>query len=188
MIVSPWEKFFTLPVISSIQYFFIFVRYDLWVDEKVYAFIDNQNLYKSIRSLGWELDFARFRIFLKHKFRVSKAILFIGYIKENEDFYTKLSQMGYYIVFKEVLKTKHGYKGNIDAELVLHAAKIEYPNYTKAVFVSGDGDFKCLYDDLEKEGKLYRLLIPSKKSQSYLLKSFKQYKTYLEDLKETLGR
>ncbi len=156
--------------------------------EKVYAFIDNQNLYKGIDSLGWKLDFRRFRIFLKHRFRVSKAILFIGYLKKNESLYKNLRKMGYSIIFKEVLKTKQGYKGNIDAELVLHAAKIEYPNYTKAVFVSGDGDFKCLYEDLEKEGKLLRLIIPSKWSQSSLLKKFSHLKTHLEDYKGVLSR
>lgn len=31
-------------------------------------------------------------------------------------------------------------KGNVDAELVLHTM-IQYPNYDKAIIVSGDGDF-----------------------------------------------
>ena len=35
-------------------------------------------------------------------------------------------------------------KGNVDAELVLHAAAIEYKNYSKAVIVTSDGDFACL--------------------------------------------
>ena len=46
----------------------------------------------------------------------------------------------------------------MDAELVLHAM-IEYPNYDKAIVVSGDGDFHCLIEYLEKQGKLARVLI-----------------------------
>ena len=33
-------------------------------------------------------------------------------------------------------------KENVDAELVLHAM-IEYPNYDRAIIVTGDGDFYC---------------------------------------------
>ena len=56
------------------------------------------------------------------------------------------------MIFKPTLssvdKEGGGYtKGNVDAELVLHAM-VEYPNYDKAIVVSGDGDFHCLVDDL----------------------------------------
>jgi uncharacterized LabA/DUF88 family protein len=44
-------------------------------------------------------------------------------------------------------------KGNVDAELVLHAM-IEYPNYDKALIVTGDGDFFCLVEYLIKQDKL----------------------------------
>ena len=48
--------------------------------ENNYAFIDSQNLNLSIKSLGWNLDFAKFRIYLREKYKVEKAFLFIGYI------------------------------------------------------------------------------------------------------------
>ena len=49
-----------------------------------YAFIDSQNLYLGIKEQSWELDFARFRVYLDDKFNVSKAFLFIGYVPGNE--------------------------------------------------------------------------------------------------------
>ncbi len=52
--------------------------------ENNYAFIDSQNLNLSILSLGWKLDFARFRVYLNEKYGVEKAFLFIGYIKNLE--------------------------------------------------------------------------------------------------------
>jgi len=52
-------------------------------------------------------------------------------------------------------------KGNVDAELVMHAM-IEYPNYEKAVIVTGDGDYYCLVDYLRKNGKLLRLIVPNR--------------------------
>ena len=52
-------------------------------------------------------------------------------------------------------------KGNVDAELVLHAAAIEYNNYDKAIIITGDGDFNCLIEYLSQKGKLLNLLVPS---------------------------
>ena len=46
-------------------------------------------------------------------------------------------------------------KGNVDAELVLHTM-VEYPNYDKALIVSGDGDFYCLVDYLKGKDKLLK--------------------------------
>ena len=50
-----------------------------------YAFIDGQNLYLGINLLGWKLDYKRFFVYLKEKYNVKKAYLFLGYIKERED-------------------------------------------------------------------------------------------------------
>jgi hypothetical protein len=60
-------------------------------------------------------------------------------------------------------------KGNVDAELVLQAM-IDYQNYTKAVIVTGDGDFYCLVKYLYEQGKLLRLLAPNRYKYSTLLR------------------
>ena len=118
-----------------------------------YAFIDSQNLNLGIRDQGWKLDFARFRVYLKDKYHVQKAFLFIGYVLGNEALYTHLQEAGYIVIFKPTLAINKGgkiiIKGNVDAELVLHTM-IQYNNYNKAVIVSGDGDFHCLIEYLEK--------------------------------------
>ena len=166
--------------------------------QKIYAFIDSQNLNygtsKSIKNKkdkiiykGWKLDFKKFRIYLNNKFRVKKAFLFIGYMKENEDLYKSLKRYGYELVFKPTVKDSAGkLKGNIDAELVLHAAAIEYNKYDKAVIVSGDGDFRCLHEYLKNRHKLRGVIIPNKLSASSLLKEFEESKTFIEYEKEKL--
>lgn len=157
---------------------------------KIYAFIDSQNLnlgtseniYRNKRLIykGWKLDFKKFRKYLTDKFRVSKAFLFIGYVKQNENLYRRLRRFGYELVFKLTVKDNRGKpKGNVDAELVLYSAAIEYKNYNKAVIVSGDGDFYCLHEFLEKNRKLLRIIIPNIKSESSLLKPFQKYKTFV---------
>ena len=52
--------------------------------KNTYAFIDSQNLNLNIRTQGWLLDFARFRVYLKEKYSVEKAFLFLGFIEENK--------------------------------------------------------------------------------------------------------
>ncbi len=137
-----------------------------------YAFIDSQNLNLGIRCQGWKLDFGRFFIYLKDKFLVKKAFLFIGYVEGNEALYTELQRAGYIVIFKPTQRSKNGeIKGNVDAELVLHTM-IEYQNYDKAVIVSGDGDFKCLVQYLYENNKLERLIIPNRSKYSVFFKDF----------------
>ncbi len=156
-----------------------------------YAFIDSQNLNLGIRDQGWRLDFSRFRIFLKDKYKVIKAFLFIGYIKENEGLYDYLKKSGYILIFKPILEIKRGkkveIKGNVDAELVLHTM-IEYENFNKAIIVSGDGDFHCLIEYLKKKRKLGRLLIPNQAKFSQLLYKFIKDIDFISNLRVKLGK
>ena len=141
--------------------------------DAIYAFIDGQNLYLGIKNSGWELDYQKFYLYLRTKYKVSKAYLFIGYIPENSHLYEYLQEVGFILIFKPVLKINGAdhitYKGNVDAELVLHAM-IQYPNYHKAIIVSGDGDFMCLVDYLKNKEKLYKVLTPNHQYSSLLRK------------------
>jgi len=163
----------------------------------VYAFIDSQNLNLGTNKditrgpekvySGWKLDYQKFRKYLRDKYRVEKAFLFIGFIASNDKLYAALKSWGYELIHKPTVKDNVGVaKGNVDAEIVLHAARIEYDNYTKAVIISGDGDFYCLHEFLAKEDKLARIIIPNRYSESSLLKKFQKYKTFLDREREKL--
>jgi len=151
-----------------------------------YAFIDSQNLNLSIRELGWALDFRRFKIYLEEKYAIVKAFIFIGYIPTNQSLYTSLQKDGYILIFKPTLQLPDGrVKGNIDAELVLHTM-IEFPNYDKALIVTGDGDFYCLVEHLKKHGKLLNLMIPNQHKYSSLLRKFGTDIVYMNNLRGKL--
>ena len=151
-----------------------------------YAFIDSQNLNigitrdilrdgKTIYS-GWNLDFKKFRKFLADKYRISKAFLFIGNFPGKETLYASLRKHGYIVVLKPTMPYKdiNGkvcVKGNVDTDLVLYAAAIEFQNYDKAVIVTGDGDFLSLCDYLNNKDKLAKILVPNKYSYSHLFSS-----------------
>jgi uncharacterized LabA/DUF88 family protein len=150
-----------------------------------YAFIDSQNLNLGVRSQGWKLDFKRFSLYLSNKYNVKKAFLFIGYIPENRNLYDYLKKSGYVLIFKPVIESKRiKTKGNIDAELVLHTM-IEFPNYDKAIIVSGDGDFYCLAQYLANKNKLLHILTPNKKYSS-LLRKFARFIVYMDQLRGSL--
>ena len=152
--------------------------------ENNYAFIDSQNLNLSIRSLGWRLDFNRFRIYLKEKYGVEKAFLFIGYIEGNAKLYASLQEAGFICIFKPTLKYKDGTtKGNCDADLVLNAM-IQYENYNQAVVVTGDGDFYCLVQYLIEQKKLKAVIVPNRFKFSALLnlKICRPFLRFMNDL------
>lgn len=152
----------------------------------IYAFIDSQNLNLAIRTQGWILNFKSFRRYLKDKYGVNKAFLFIGYVETNQDLYISLQECGYILVFKPTLYLPNGkVKGNVDSELVLHTM-IEFTNYDQAVIVTGDGDFYCLIEYLNKKNKLLRLVIPNKESYSSLLRKFMQKVDFMNSLRKKL--
>jgi uncharacterized LabA/DUF88 family protein len=168
-----------------------------------YAFIDSQNLNIGISSdvvqdgkvvySGWKLDFAKFRKFLADRYRVTEAFLFIGNLPGNEALYTALQRQGYIIVLKPTMtyRGKNGklrVKGNVDTEIVLYAAAIEFHNYDRAVIVTGDGDFISLCDFLEKHDKLARILVPNKKRYSHLFTKYADKLDFVSTNRHTLER
>ena len=154
-----------------------------------FAFIDSQNLNLGVRSSGWKIDYKKFRLYLKNKYNVEKAYMFIGLVANNQKLYTELQSAGFILVFKPTVRYfengKETVKGNVDAELVLHASAIEYDNYDKAIIVTGDGDFACLVEYLEDNDKLLHVLTPTRK-YSQLLKSFSHRIIVIDGLRKSL--
>lgn len=99
-------------------------------------------------------------------------------------------EAGYVVIFKPTIQGKknetNSTKGNVDAELVLHAM-IEYPNYDKAIIVSGDGDFYCLVEYLENNKKLAKIIVPNRKYSS-LLRKFSPYIVFVDLFKNKVKR
>jgi uncharacterized LabA/DUF88 family protein len=155
---------------------------------KTYAFIDSQNLHLGTKTQGWRLDYKKFRVYLKDKYNVKKAFLFIGYISKYKNLYKKLSDFGYELIFKPTTKIRGSFKGNIDAELVLYSSAIEIDNYNKAIIISGDGDFYCLAKFLLKKNKLDYIFIPNRKAYSHLLNDFYKYLRFVDDVKSKIKK
>jgi uncharacterized LabA/DUF88 family protein len=174
-----------------------------------FAFIDSQNLNLGVQSAGFKIDWRKFRKFLKDRYQVQKAYMFIGYVYANEDLYDYMQELGYTVILKPTIniksyennqdqevhtddhhadqddKNKQNIKGNIDADLVLHVMK-ELNNFDQAVIVSGDGDFYSLIEYLIEVHKLKNIMTPNWKS-STLLKQFDDYIVRLDQFKRQLS-
>ena len=139
---------------------------------KNFAFIDGNNLYLGAKSQGIRLDYDKLRIYLKDKFHVVRAFLFIGYDFQNTELYSALQAAGFILIFKPTVPYRENgrkqMKGNVDAELVLYSAAVEYKNYEKAVIISSDGDFACLIRYLLENEKLLKIITPTEKYSSLL--------------------
>jgi len=171
----------------------------------VYAFIDSQNLNLGTQKVGWKMDWRKFRKYLADKYNVTHAFMFIGYMAENEALYEHMHELGYLIALKPTLDInqqqaedatneqppsvnaddKPVVKGNIDADLVLYTMK-EFPNYDKAIIVSGDGDFLSLIEYLDEHDKLLHIMTPNWQYSS-LLKQFEDRIVRIDQLRRELA-
>ena len=157
-----------------------------------YAFIDGNNLYLGAKNQGISIDYRKLRLYLKNKLNVGKAFLFIGYDKSRMKMYGMMEKCGFELIFKPAVfytgkDGKRTMKGNVDAEIVLHSAAVEYDNYDKAVIVTGDGDFACLMDYLKRNGKLKKIITPTA-NFSLLLKPYIKDIVPIEVIKERIQK
>jgi NYN domain len=129
--------------------------------EHNWAFIDMQNLFKGVKEQGGKIDWKRFRIFLKDNYCVEKAVLFMGYIPQNEWLYQKLYKAGFEIEFRVVKQINNGKidGGNIDADLTGYMMDNKR-EYTQALVIADDGDYRNTILSLKKQNKL-KLIISS---------------------------
>src|SRR3989344_3368140 len=127
------------------------------------AYIDAANLHKGVENLGWKINYKRFRVWLKEKYGIKQAYIFIGLVPKYKDLYTTLQEAGFTLVFKEVVYDGAGkVKGNCDADLVLKATQDAYENtFEKAVLVSSDGDYVGLVKFLMTKNKFEAILSPA---------------------------
>lgn len=153
------------------------------------AYIDGANLHKGVAQLGWTLDYGRLRIWLREKYGVQQAYLFLGLVPKYKNLYTRLQEQGYTLVFKEVTYDGAGkIKGNCDADIVVHAMRNAYENnFDRALLISSDGDYASLVSFLIEKNKLIIILSPaSAKKCSILLKRTGAKIAYIGDQKNIL--
>jgi len=156
-----------------------------------YVFIDGNNLYLGAKNQNITIDYRKLRLYLKNKFNASKAFIFIGHDPKRAQLYAELTLAGFILIHKPTVfyyeNGKRLMKGNVDAELVLHTAAIEYYNYNQAIIISSDGDFACLHNFLVQRNKLNRIITPTQYYSS-LLKKYTKFILPLQQISSKISK
>ena len=153
------------------------------------AYIDATNLDKALRNqLKWKLDYRRFRVWLKEKYKVEKAYIFIGLIPKYKDLYTHLQGCGFELAFKDVVYADGKPKGNCDSDLLMKASTDFFVgDLNKAIIVASDGDYSPLVKVLHEGNRLEVILSPSMVDKcSILLKRTGAPIAYINDQRSIL--
>jgi uncharacterized LabA/DUF88 family protein len=134
--------------------------------ERNIAFIDWQNLHLWTTSEKWKVDFKRFRIYLKEKFQVEEAYIFLWFLDDNnQKMYRKIQKEGFILEFREHNSNmKWIKKWNVDVDIVFEIMHrlLEEDDFDKIVLVTGDWDYIKLVNYLIEKEKLKKILLPNK--------------------------
>jgi len=149
---------------------------------KISIYIDGNNLYRAAKELGFDVDYKKFRGWLRQKYNATSIYLFIGLVPSRVGFYEHLQECGFILVFKQTVSVGGIIKGNCDAELVLKATSDFYTkSFDSCMLVTGDGDFGCLVEFLMQNSVLHILIAPNEKKCSILLKNKNIEITFLNE-------
>jgi len=161
------------------------------------AFVDGQNLYMATttNTNPWQIDLARFRVYLERKYKTKKAFYYLGYVQEkNQELYEEIQNAGFVLVFREHNPAMIGKKkGNVDSDIIFNIMKKLYrkEDFGKIILISGDGDYKLLVDFLIEENRLEKVLFPDGKRASTLYKKLgTEYYDSLDskDIRNKIGK
>jgi uncharacterized LabA/DUF88 family protein len=111
---------------------------------KIAIFIDGNNLFHAARSVGVEIDYAKFLNFLRDDSPLLRAFFYTGVDEKAErqqGFLLWMRRNGYRVVEKELKTYADGTKkANLDVEIAVDMLSLA-DKYDTAVLVSGDEDF-----------------------------------------------
>ena len=151
--------------------------------ERINIYIDGNNLHRGAKELGFEIDYKKFRGWLRQKYNPQHIYLFIGLVPERVKFYEHLQECGFILIFKQTVSIGKTVKGNCDAELVLKTVSDFYTqSFTSCILITGDGDFGCLVEFLDNNNSIRCIVSPDENKCSILLKNKNVEITFLNDL------
>jgi len=140
--------------------------------EKTSIYIDGNNLYRSAKERGFDINYKKFRGWLRQKYNPENVYLFVGLVPSRTSFYKYLQESGFILIFKQTITVAGIVKGNCDAELVLKTVSDFYTkSYTSCILITGDGDFGCLVEFLQENEVIKRVIAPDEDRCSILLKN-----------------
>jgi uncharacterized LabA/DUF88 family protein len=131
------------------------------VDEKMVVLIDGQNLYRTARTLGFDIDYKKLLVEFRARGNLLRAKYYTAVDEESETstivpLIDWLDYNGYAVVTKPIrfLTDTEGRRrpiGNMDVEIAVDAMELG-KNAEHVVLFSGNGDFRCLVEAMQRRG------------------------------------
>lgn len=131
-------------------------------NERIVLFIDGANLYAAAKGLNFDIDYRKLLKAFQKRGNLIRAYYYTALVEDQE--YSSIRPLidwldynGYAVVTKPAKEFtdasgRRKIKGNMDIELAVDAMEI-CDSYDHAVLFSGDGDFRCLVEALQRKGR-----------------------------------
>ena len=128
---------------------------------KIALFIDGANIHATAKTLGFEVDYRRLLKEFESRATLVRAFYYTTIIEDQEyqsirPLIDWLDYNGYTVVTKPTKEFvdaggRRKVKGNMDVELAVDAMELA-AQIDQMVLFSGDGDFRCLVEAMQRRG------------------------------------
>jgi len=169
-------------------------------DERIALFIDGANLYSTVKTLDFDIDYKKFLDLFKEKGRLVCARYYTA-VLEHDDFSSIqplidwLDYNGYTVVTKPAKEYtdrdgRRRTKGNVDVEMAIDILELS-DHVDHILLVSGDGDFRALLRAVQRKGVRVTVISTSRSKPPMLSDELKRQADAiieLTDLERIIGR
>ena len=136
--------------------------FEIYATERTGLFIDGSNIYATSRALGFDIDYKQLLKFFSDRSHLVRASYYTAVADDQEYNSVRplvdwLDYNGYRMVTKPTKEFYDGFgrkkiKGNMDIELAVDAMEMA-DHLDHMILFSGDGDFRCLIEAIQRKGK-----------------------------------
>jgi len=146
-------------------------------DERIAIFIDGSNLYSTVKTLDFDIDYKKMLDLFRGKGRLICANYYTALIEEAD--YSPIRPLvdwldynGYHCITKPAKSQvdregRRRTKGNMDAEMIVDMLELA-PHIDHLILFTGDGDFKAPIQAIQKKG-VRVTVVSSKRSKPPML-------------------
>jgi uncharacterized LabA/DUF88 family protein len=132
-----------------------------YANERIALFVDGANLYSAARALGFDIDYKRLLEVFAAEAHLVRAFYYTALVEDQE--YSPIRPLidwldynGYAMVTKPAKEYtdatgRRKIKGNMDIEITVDAMEMA-EHVDHIVLFSGDGDFRCLVEAIQRKG------------------------------------
>ena len=173
---------------------------NFYSQERFALFIDGANLYSAARGLNFDIDYRRLLEYFRSKGVMVRAFYYTALIEDQD--YSPLRPLidwldynGYAVVTKPAkeftdTQGRRRIKGNMDIELAIDVMEMA-PNIDHIVLFSGDGDFRCLVEAIQRKGKRVTVISTTRSQPPMIADELRRQADHfieLETMRNLIGR